>query len=378
MSKSLRILVAHQVPSDRTGGMSRIMGFIHDHVVRAGHLVDYLCADALPPTLPGSLKRLAFPWWARRQAVLAARAGRPYDLINIHEPSSAPLGYAKAAAGNAVIVATSHGVEQRNWEQSLAERRIGLEGPRIRTRILHPLTLMQARAGLKRADHIFCLNTEDRDYLVNWLPYSRERITRIYPAANQIYAHQARSRDYRRCKLLLFAGTWIQRKGVADITQAFVNLASRHPELRLLVLGGGVSQEKVREGFPEYLRDRIACVQAADEAENAAAYAAADLFLLPSRFEGTPLTLIEAMMSGLPIITTGTCGMKDVIRDGKNGLLIPLYSPQAIVTSVERLISSESLRAYLGHTAQKDALRHYTWEKVAAPVLDIYEQLCVR
>ena len=47
----------------------------------------------------------------------------------------------------------------------------------------------------------------------------------------------------------------------------------------------------------------------------AAAFAAADLFLLPSLFEGTPLTLMQAMMSGLPIVTTATCGMKDVLVD---------------------------------------------------------------
>lgn len=379
ISRPLRILIAHQVPNNRGGGMSRIMGFIHDQLVSAGHTVDYLCAEALPAYWPRRTARFVFPWLVRQRAVAARRAGRPYDLINVHEPSSAAIAIAPAAAGRAVLVVTSHGVEQRGWEQALAERRYGRAAPSWKTRIVYPLTsLWQSRLGLARADHIFCLNFEDRDYLVNWLCCPRERITRIYPAANPLYAQAAQGRAYARCERLLFAGTWIKRKGTADLVQAFTVLAGRHPALRLIVLGGGASPEQVRAEFPAAMRARVECVQTTNETENAAAFAAADLYLLPSLFEGTPLTLIEAMMSGLPIVTTAICGMKDVIRDGENGLLIPVRAPEAIVVAVERLLDDERLRAQLGLTAQTEALRRYTWEQVATPVREVYEQLCQR
>lgn len=116
----------------------------------------------------------------------------------------------------------------------------------------------------------------------------------------------------------------------------------------------------------------------ATEAETAAAFADADIYLLPSLFEGTPLTLIEAMMSGMPIVTTNVCGMKDVIRNGENGLLIPIRSPDAIVSAVKRLVADQAYRARLGHAAQAEALEKYTWPRVAAPVRDVYERLCKR
>ena len=81
-------------------------------------------------------------------------------------------------------------------------------------------------------------------------------------------------------------------------------------------------------------------------------------------------------MSGLPIVATATCGMKDVIQNGRNGLLVPIRSPEAIVKAVEQLIVSPTYRACLGRAAQEDALGKYTWQKVAEPVRSVYEQLC--
>ena len=67
-------------------------------------------------------------------------------------------------------------------------------------------------------------------------------------------------------------------------------------------------------------------------------FAANDVFLLPSLFEGTPLTLIEAMAAGLPVVTTATCGMLDTIRDGENGRLIPDARPQGALRRDARFV----------------------------------------
>lgn len=375
----LRILVAHQVSRRRTGGMSRIMGFIHDQLSAAGHSVDYFCAEDIPSSLNGRKARFTFPLLVRRHAITAARAGRPYDLINVHEPSAAAISTLKRAAGNPVVVVTSHGVEKRGWELALQEARRGRESPSLKTRVSYPLTsLWQSRLGLKCADHIFCLNEEDREYLAQRLCIARPRITRIFPAADRIFASLNYERNYERARRLLFAGTWLKRKGVEDLAAAFTTLADKHPELTLVVLGGGRPQSEVHAAFPASLRDRVTCAEAASEDETAAAFVDADIFVLPSLFEGTPLTLIEAMMSGMPIVTTATCGMKDVIRQDENGLLVPRRSPDALVAAIESLVCDAEYRTRLGQTAQAEALEKYTWERVSLPVRSVYEQLCQR
>ena len=88
----MRILVAHQVPRARTGGMSRLMAFIHDRLESAGHEVDYFCSDDVPASWAGWWgRRVAFPMAIRARAINADRSGRPYDIVNVHEPSAAPL-----------------------------------------------------------------------------------------------------------------------------------------------------------------------------------------------------------------------------------------------------------------------------------------------
>jgi glycosyltransferase involved in cell wall biosynthesis len=356
--------------------MSRIMGFIHDQLVLEGHSVDYLCAEDVPRALNHHLSRFSFPMLVYRHAIAAARSGQPFDLINVHERSSAVISTFRGAAGNPAVVVTSHGVERRAWAFALEELRLGRKGPEIKSRIVYPLTsLWQSTIGLRRADHIFCLNSEDREYLCKWMKCDENTITRICPAAGQIYAESARGRNYEGANRLLFAGTWRKNKGIEDMVPAFVNLAGRHPELALIVLGAGVAQAIVRADFPKAFRSRVHCIATTSEAETAAAFASADLFVLPSLFEGTPLTLIEAMTSGLPIVTTATCGMKDVIQDSINGLLVPIRSPEAIAVAIEKLMNNRECRSRLGRAAQAEALRKYTWRRVAEPVREVYEAL---
>ncbi len=377
MAKPLRILVAHNVSRQRTGGMSRIMGFVHDELVRAGHSVDYFCAENLPPALNGRLSRFTFPAMVLQHAMSEARRGRPYDVVNVHEPSGAAISFLKRAAGRPRIVVTSHGVEKRGWERLLEESNLKRDHVRARSRFIYPATVLwQARIALASSDHIFSLNTEDSEYLASRLRIPSSKITRIYPGADDVYAKFGEGRDYSRARTLLFAGTWLKRKGVADLIPAFSTLASRFPELALMVLNGGVPEAEVRSCFPEEIRARVSCRQAEPEQGTAEAMAAADIYLLPSLFEGTPLTLMEAMFEGLPIVTTSTCGMKDVIQHEKNGLLVPIRSPQEIANAVERLLREPALRAQLGQAARAEALQNYNWQKVAEPVRHVYERLC--
>lgn len=352
------------------------MSFIHDQLAQAGHTIDYLCAEDVPPRLQGRLARFAFPLLVRRCAVAAARTGRPYDIVNVHEPGAAAIATYKRAAGNPIVVAMTYGVERRGWDLRLEEMRLGRDSISLKTRVVYPLTsLWQSRIGFLNADHIFCKNTEDRDYLVNWLNLSPSKITRISPGADPIYAAVARGRSYRRMEKLLFAGTWIKRKGTIDLIASFSYLAVRYPSLQLTVLGSGVTEEAVRNDFPPGIRARVHCVNTVNEKATAQAFADADLYLLPSLFEGTPLTLLEAMMSGLPIITTSICGMLDTIENERNGLLVPVRSPESISKACESLINNEELRSRIGQAAQADAMNKYTWDRVAAPIQNVYERL---
>ena len=92
-------------------------------------------------------------------------------------------------------------------------------------------------------------------------------------------------------------------------------------------------------------------------------YATHDIFVLPSLVEGMPLTLLEAMASAMPVVTTNTCGMADVIENGVNGILVPPADSLQLAAAIESLCMSMELRKTLGSAAQHTARRH-TWAAV--------------
>jgi glycosyltransferase involved in cell wall biosynthesis len=125
--------------------------------------------------------------------------------------------------------------------------------------------------------------------------------------------------------------------------------ACRLPSIEL-----GVFASSVLAGFPVPLRSGIAVLPTllshTDYAEHHLDY---DIFLLPSFFEGTLLALIEAMCTGIPVVTTATCGMKDVVENGRNGLLVAAGNCGEIVRLIESLMNDLSLGRRLGEQAGK-------------------------
>src|SRR5438876_4295675 len=158
--------------------MSRIMRLIHDQLAATGHVIDYLCAEDVPGLVRGRWGRLAFPWLVRTAVRAARRLGRPYDVINVHEPSGAVVSVLRSGRQYPVVTVTSHGLERRAWDLAKEEARLGRSGLSLKTRMIYPLTsLWQSDLALGHADHVFCLNFEDRDYLVDRLRIPTDRIT---------------------------------------------------------------------------------------------------------------------------------------------------------------------------------------------------------
>jgi glycosyltransferase involved in cell wall biosynthesis len=367
----MRILVAHFVSPARTGGMSRLMGAIHDRLASAGHEVSYLTTDDVPPAMRSRLGRLGFQFVVWRAAASATRRGKPYDIINVHEPHGAVVATRRRGLGGAAVVAMTHGVERRGWEIALDHPP---SRPGIKTRLVHPLiTLAPSALTLRRADHVICLNSDDRAFLTQALGIPEFRISRVTPGADPVFGAAAAQRTYEQGRRLLFAGTWLPRKGVQELAQAFTTLVDRGHDVHLDVLGAGVEPAVVVGAFGTAAAARVHLRSTRNDAEIAAAMREADIFVLPSLFEGTPLTLIEAMWSGLPSVTTATAGMKDVVCDGRTGLLVPPGDAGALADAIGRLTADAGLRRRLGGDAHALAHREYTWANAAATFASAYQ-----
>jgi glycosyltransferase involved in cell wall biosynthesis len=99
--------------------------------------------------------------------------------------------------------------------------------------------------------------------------------------------------------------------------------------------------------------------------------AAADVFCLPSHFEGLPMSVIEAMMTGLPVVATGIRGPREQVRDGETGLLVPPAAVPPLAEALSRLAADPALRRRMGAAGRALALERFDEAKVVGRTLDL-------
>jgi len=107
----------------------------------------------------------------------------------------------------------------------------------------------------------------------------------------------------------------------------------------------------------------------------AAAYKAADLFVLPSLAEGLPLVLLEAMSYGKCVIATKVPGNLDVVKDGWNGILVEPKNPQELASKIDLLLADEKMRQRLGTQARQDIEQNYSSNIVITKLLNLYSDV---
>ena len=99
--------------------------------------------------------------------------------------------------------------------------------------------------------------------------------------------------------------------------------------------------------------------------------AAADVFALPSHFEGLPMSVIEAMLTGLPVVATDVSGPREQVRDGETGLLVPPFQVAALAAALRRLVDDAGSRARMGAAGRARAMAMYDEAAVVARTLDL-------
>jgi glycosyltransferase involved in cell wall biosynthesis len=100
-----------------------------------------------------------------------------------------------------------------------------------------------------------------------------------------------------------------------------------------------------------------------------------DIGVLCSETESAPLTLLEGMSTGLPMIATRVGGVQEIINDGKNGLLVPAKHPEELAQAILRLYNDQNLRRKLGEKARRTVLERYTAEKVVNQYIETFESV---
>lgn len=148
---------------------------------------------------------------------------------------------------------------------------------------------------------------------------------------------------------------------------------SCHTSFRLVLVGEGTDSASFRKrvlvGAPGK-HAQVDCLGLSNQVPQLLAQAG--IFVLCSRYEGLPLSIIEAMCAGLPIIASDVGGVRELVEDGVNGFLVPAGNQTALSKSLDRLQSDTALRARMGQASRERYLASFTDKKMAAAVRQRY------
>jgi glycosyltransferase involved in cell wall biosynthesis len=371
----LRILIAIGVSRQKEAGAAGVVLHHAEELIERGHEVEcWFLEDVLKE--PARSKRFEAWHFAKELSKRIQQERGKYDVVNLHAPWGSAYGAWRRKNRGSVsppYVLTMQGSEERYVETMRREARKGRASNfgwrnRLWHKVYHQRMYDQAIAT---AEYGAVANREA--WICAELKYGREP-GRFWYVPNGVEERFFLPRTYRQtegCELL-FVGTWLDRKGVYYLAEAFARVAKKLPELRLTVAGSSAPAEEVKKLFATDIRDCVTVIPFVKREDIATIYMQHDIFVFPSLMEGMPLTLLEAMATGMPVVTTNTCGMADVVDREINGLLVPPADMENLAEAIERLSRSGDLRRRLGLAAQA-TMQGYTWAKVACQLENVFK-----
>lgn len=222
----------------------------------------------------------------------------------------------------------------------------------------------------QRVSQVVVLSESWKRWVRSSFPSARVRVI-----PNPLFVPELSTKTVRASCTLLFLGRLGERKGVYDLLRAVAALIPDYPDLRVL-LGGDGDLEAVRSQADALgIGGHVELLGWVKGAEKSRLLNAASVYVLPSYNEGLPMSVLEAMAHGLPVIATPVGGISEAISDGVEGFLVVPGDQAALADRLRRLLTSEQLRRRMGEAAKKKVERLFSTEVVVPQFEALYRDL---
>ncbi|HET8578264.1 MAG TPA: glycosyltransferase [Methylomirabilota bacterium] len=279
-------------------------------------------------------------------------------IVHSHGKGAGLYGRLAARASGVPAIHTFHGIHYQDYPAGLRGAYLGLERwlAGMTYAVVHVSESQSREAeplGLAPAGHT--------RVIVNGVDAERVRALRALSRAELGLEPGA-----------LVAGT-IARfdpvKGLEVLLDAFARLPG--PDARLLIVGDGPRAGRLRARARELgIERRVVFGGVVPEA--ARCLPAVDLYVSASRGEGLPLSLLEAMACGVPIVATRVAGHIDAVEDGVTGLLVPVDDPAALASAMAALLADPARRARLGAAGRRRVEERFSVERMTDELAALY------
>jgi len=363
-------MMASEIPQISQGGVGHYVWELSRTLQQAGHEVTILTRGSWRPPERTVVQGITlykipylplYPFHAELHGLFARRflrlLGERFDIVHMHLP------LVSRAKTSIPVVVTVH---------SLPEiQSAGLPSPRAR--LFSPFLLRTERSVVNEADVVTTVSEFVSDEVRKHLLAEgrRGKITVIGSGVDHDFFHPVQ--DSVSLSYVLYVGRLRAEKGVEDIVRSAGYVHSRYPDVRFILIGSGPLEQHVRTMARRVgLGGSFAFIGKADKANLRWYYSNARLFLLPSYYEGLPLSLLEAMSCGAPVVATEVGGTREVVRQGENGYLVRPGDPQALAEAMIRLISNPRLGKEFGRNGRRRIVESFNWERVRERLIACY------
>jgi glycosyltransferase involved in cell wall biosynthesis len=357
-----------------------------DAMMEQGHEVDCACTDTghFAKLRQRGMRMIHMPVVRKLQAPSNLKTiyrlyrlirQERYDVVHTHNPIASVLGrIAAKLAGCKTVVYTSHGF----YFHELSSKPNYL--------VFYWLEKMLARLF---TDQLLLVSREDYELCLQHRFKEPERVHHIsngvdvYGRFNPAHIDAAATQALRmelgfeeRDIVIGYVGRLIPEKGIPELVQAYRRLKRKHARVRLLLIGGVYDSERDRsllEAIPGFRDEGI--VNVGFRSDIPELLAGCDIFVLPSHREGMPLSILEAMAMGKPVVATNIRGCREEVEDGRNGYLFPVKDVEALCDRLDRLVSDPGRSSEFGRVSRDLAMKHYAIQPILSRQLEIYDRM---
>ena len=369
----MRILLSTHHTLDPDTGASGTAIALGQAYRELGHEVRMLSFDDLPK-MPGRAAALAYPY--RVAQALGSPRTSDLDVVDSSTGDTWLWGMRRRPHPAPLLVTRSHGLDQLRYRATLEyEARRHGRRPSFRHRAYAGhWRLWEIGRSLRQSDLVLTLNADEREFAIEELGIAPDRLELVAnPVPENILAAGAEVNRSGGARDIAYVGAYREMKGVEYGTAAIVDVLQHHPDVTMAYIGVGSAGADPRGISGRPARPR---------ADRAATYARSELprllegsgiLLFPSLSEGFGNVIVETMACGLTPVASDTGGAKQIVENGKNGLLVPRYSVGELAEAVKLLLGDEELRRRLQASARASSAR-YALTGIAERNLDLYHE----
>jgi len=244
-------------------------------------------------------------------------------------------------------------------------------GDSFKQRIIRALVSLVYKQVLSVNSCLFFLNSDDLKYFVGMGFVNGTQKTMLINGEGIDLGYYAKKPLPAEKTTFLLIARLIKDKGVLEYVQAATNLKKLYPDTVFSLLGPYDSNPTALREAQVKEWQRTGVIEYLGETTDVRPYiSAANVYVLPSYREGLPLTVLEAMSMGRPVITTDAPGCRETVIDGDNGFLVPVGNADSLAVAMERFILQPELIEKMGRRSREIVEEKYDVNKVNSVIIN--------